>query len=154
MQTMQELLSAHPFFAGLDDDETALVAGCARNVHVDAGARIFSEGGAADTFYLIRHGRVALQLHEPARGHLLIDTIDDGDVLGWSWLVPPYRWFCDARAVTAVSAIAVDGACLRGKCAGDPRFGYALLTRVAGVMYQRMQAARIRLLDVYGGARV
>jgi len=150
MQTIEELLSSHPFFAGLDADAMRLLAGCASNVHFAEGELIFGEGEAADRFYVIRHGRAALQLHSPARGPLLIDTMDEGDVLGWSWLIPPYRYFCDAQAVTPVSATALDGACLRGKCEATPELGYQLLKRVSAVMYQRLQSTRIRLLDLYG----
>jgi CRP/FNR family transcriptional regulator, cyclic AMP receptor protein len=150
MQTLEEVLGSHPFFAGLGSTAMALIAGCASNVHFAAGEFIFGEGEAAGRFYVIRHGRVALQVHSPARGPLVIDTMDDGEVLGWSWLVPPYRYFCDARAVTPVSATALDGACLRGKCEADPELGYQLLKRVTTVMYQRLQSARIRLLDLYG----
>lgn len=150
METVEELLGGHPFFAGLGADAMRLIAGCASNVHFRAGELIFGEGRAADRFYVIRHGRAALQLHSPARGPLLIDTMEEGEVLGWSWLVPPYRYFCDALAVTPVSAIALDGACLRGKCEADPELGYQLLKRVTAVMYQRLQSTRIQLLDVYG----
>jgi CRP/FNR family transcriptional regulator, cyclic AMP receptor protein len=154
MKTMADLLGAHPFFAGLGGGEMALIAGCALNVHFAAGERIFREGDPASTFYLIRQGRVALEIHAPGPGRMVIDTIDDGDVLGWSWLVPPYRWFSDAWAVLPVSAVAIDGGCLREKAETDPRLGYELLKRVTGVMYERMQSARIRLLDVYGTSHV
>jgi CRP/FNR family cyclic AMP-dependent transcriptional regulator len=150
METMEEVLGNHPFFAGLDADAMRLIAGCAFNVHFAQGDRIFNEGEAASRFYVIRRGRVALQVHSPARGSLVTDTMDEGEVLGWSWLVPPYSYFADAEAVTPVSATALDGACLRGKCEADPQLGYELLKRVTSVMYQRMQSARIRLLDVYG----
>jgi CRP/FNR family transcriptional regulator, cyclic AMP receptor protein len=150
MQTIEELLGGHPFFAGLDADVMRLLAGCASNVHFAAGKFIFGEGEEASRFYVIRHGRVALELHSPARGPLVIDSIDQGDVLGWSWLIPPYRSFCDARAVTPVSATALDGACLRGKCEANPELGYQLLKRVSAVMYQRLQSTRVRLLDLYG----
>jgi CRP/FNR family transcriptional regulator, cyclic AMP receptor protein len=149
-KTMEELLGGHPFFAGLGADELRLVAGCASNVHFAAGDYIFSQGSAAGSFYVVRHGRVALEINSPARGPLTIDTIDGGEVLGWSWLIPPYRYFSDARAVTPVSATALDGTCLRGKCEEDAELGYQLLKRVAAVMYQRMQSARIRMLDLYG----
>jgi CRP/FNR family cyclic AMP-dependent transcriptional regulator len=148
--TMEQLLGGHPFFAGLDASAVELVAGCASNVHFAAGSYIFGQGEAADRFYVIRHGRVALEVHSPVRGPLVIDTMDEGEVLGWSWLIPPYRYFADARAVTAVSATALDGACLRGKCEEDPGLGYQLLTRVTAVMFQRLQSARVRLLDLYG----
>ena len=150
METVEELLARHPFFAGLGDDAMRLIAGCASNVHFAAGEFIFGEGEEASHFYLLRHGRVALEIHSPARGPLVIDSMDQGEVLGWSWLVPPYRYFCDARAVTPVSATVLDGACLRGKCEANPELGYQLLKRVAVVMYQRLQSTRIRMLDLYG----
>ena len=154
METMAEVIGGHPFFAGLGAEAMALVAGCAVNVHFAEGELIFREGDRASTFYVIRHGRVALEIHSPGPGRIVIDTIDAGEVLGWSWLVPPYRWFSDARAVLPVSAIAIDGGCLRVKSENDPQLGYQLLKRVADVMYQRMQSARMRLLDLYGAARV
>jgi CRP-like cAMP-binding protein len=150
MTTMEELLGSHPFFAGLGPGAIQLIAGCASNVHFAAGDLIFKEGEAASRFYVIRHGRIALEIHSPARGPLVIDTMDEGEVLGWSWLVSPYRYFGDARAVTPVSATTLDGACLRGKCEADPELGYQLLKRVTDVMYQRLQSARVRLLDLYG----
>jgi CRP/FNR family transcriptional regulator, cyclic AMP receptor protein len=150
MQTIEELLSSHPFFAGLEAGPMRLIAGCASNVHFAADELIFGEGGEASRFYVIRSGRVALEVNSPERGPLIVDTMDQGEVLGWSWLVPPYRYFGDARAVTPVSATALDGACLRGKCEANPELGYQLLKRVATVMYQRLQSSRIRLLDLYG----
>jgi CRP-like cAMP-binding protein len=153
MQTMEQLLAANPFFAGLGEDAIALIAGCATNVHFGADEYVFHEGDPADQFFVVRRGRVALELHAPGTGHHVLDTVEDGDVLGWSWLVPPYRWFLDAKAVTPTSAISIDGACLRGKCDEDPVLGYALLQRVAHVMYERLQSSRVRLLDLYGGRR-
>jgi CRP/FNR family cyclic AMP-dependent transcriptional regulator len=150
METIEELLASHSFFAGLGGSAVQLIAGCASNVHFAAGDCIFREGEAASRFYVIRHGRVALEIHSAERGPLVIDTMDEGEVLGWSWLVSPYRYFADARAVTPVSATALDGTCLRGKCEADPELGYQLLKRVTNVMYQRLQSTRIRLLDLYG----
>jgi len=149
-ETMEELIGRHPFFAGLGPDAIRLIAGCASNVHFAAGDYIFSQGEAASRFYVLRHGRVALEIYSPGRGPLIIDTMDEGEVLGWSWLVSPFRYFTDARAVTPVSATALDGACLRGKCEADPELGYQLLKRVTSVMYQRLQSTRVRLLDLYG----
>ena len=150
MTGIEELLGGHPFFAGLDASALRLIAGCASNVHFAAGDRIFNEAEEASRFYVIRHGRVALEVHSPTRGPLVIDTMEDGEVLGWSWLVAPYQYFGDARAVTPVSATALDGTCLRGKCDADPELGYQLLKRVTNVMYQRLQSARVRMLDLYG----
>ena len=149
MRTLAEYLPEHPFFAGLDDATMELIVGCAKNVHVSPGELLFRTGEPADTFYAIRSGRVALEVHEPRRGSVRIATPSEGEVVGWSWLVPPYRWMFDARVVTSLSAVAIDGACLRGKCAQDPVLGYALMQRVAQVMYQRLQEARVLLLDLY-----
>ncbi len=150
METIQGLLESHPFFAGLSPYALDLIAGCASNVHFDEGSRIFDQDEPASLFYVIRHGRVALEMHSPAKGPLTIDTIDEGEVLGWSWLIPPYRYFASALAVTPVRATALDGACLRDKCEADTDLGYQLLKRVTTVMYQRLQSARVRLLDLYG----
>ena len=150
MQTMEEVLSSHPFFAGLNAGAMRLIAGCASNVHFAEGEFLFEEGHEANQFWVIRRVRVAMQLESPGRGAIVTDTMDEGEVVGWSWLVPPYRFFADGRAVTPVSATALDGACLRGKCEADPELGYQLLKRVTSVMYQRLQSTRIRLVDLYG----
>jgi CRP/FNR family cyclic AMP-dependent transcriptional regulator len=150
MRTLEELLADGPVFAGLERSQLELIAGCAQNVGFTRGDRIFREGDPADTFYLLRKGRVALTNHVPARGDLTIETIEPGDVVGWSWLFPPFTWHFDARAVDDVRAIAFDGACLRGKCEGDHTLGFALLTRFAQIMIDRLQATRTRLIDVYG----
>jgi CRP/FNR family transcriptional regulator, cyclic AMP receptor protein len=149
VRTIEQYLPDHPFFTGLDESAIALLAGCAVNVHVDAGRMLFREGEPADRFYVVRRGRVAIEVRSPT-GPIVIDTADEGDVVGWSWLVPPYRWVFDARAVLPTGAVAFDAVCLRGKCDADPALGFALMQRVARVMYERLQAARVRLLDLYG----
>ncbi|MEW6297049.1 MAG: cyclic nucleotide-binding domain-containing protein [Thermodesulfobacteriota bacterium] len=150
MQTLEPILAAHPFFQDLDPRHLQLVVGCASNVRFDAGQFIFREGEAANQFYLLRHGTVRLEIFVPERGPLIIQTLGAGDVLGWSWLFPPYRWHFDARAAALVRAIALDGKCLRTKCEDDHDLGYALVKRFAHVMMQRLQATRLQLLDVYG----
>lgn len=150
MRTLEDLATDTPVFAGMDPEHLALVVGCASNTGFEAGEHVFREGDPADTFYLVRKGSVALEIHAPGRGSLTIETIGEGDVVGWSWLFPPYRWHFDARAVGSVRAIAFDGACLRGKCGDDPALGYDLMRRFAQLMVERLQATRLRLLDVYG----
>ena len=150
MKTLADEIAETDVFAGLPRDDLELLAGCGRNVGFDAGELLFEEGEPADVFFLLRRGRVALELHSPTRGGLTIDTVDAGSVVGWSWLFPPYRWQFDARAIDPVRAVAFDGACLRGKCDDDPRLCYSLMGRFGQVMVDRLQAARIRLLDVYG----
>ena len=154
MRTLVELLSACPVFTGLDGTTLELIAGCGRNVRFAAGQQLFREGEPADTFYVLRHGVVTLEMRVPARRPLVIETVHDGDVVGWSWLVPPYRWAFDARAAEPTAAVALDGACLREKCREDPALGFELLQRFSQVMVERLQAARLRLLDVYGDPRV
>jgi CRP/FNR family transcriptional regulator, cyclic AMP receptor protein len=150
MQTIAEYLPHHPFFAGLDDSVADLVAGCAVNVHFRPGQHLFHEGEPADAFYVIRRGRVSLEVHAPAGPSVVVDSAHDDDVVGWSWLVPPYRWRYDARATEETSVIAFDAACLRAKGQADPEVGYALLQRVVTVMAARLHSARTRLLDLYG----
>jgi CRP-like cAMP-binding protein len=101
---------------------------------------------------VIRHGSVAIELYSPPRGGVTIETLAPGEVLGWSWLLPPYRWHFDARALSQVRVTAFDGACLRRKCEEDPALGYELMQRFAQVMLERLQWTRLRLLDVYGRA--
>ena len=152
METLAELIASSPVFAGLAADDLALIAGCAQNCGFEENELLFREGDAADTFYLVRRGRVAFELNTPDRGGLVIDTADPGDVVGWSWLFPPYRWHFDAKALAGVRATSFDGVCLRGKCDADPSLGYGLMSRFARVMIERLQWTRLRLLDVYGYA--
>lgn len=150
MKSMADLITAHPFFAGVDEATIDLLAGCARNVHFRAGEVIFREGGAADAFYLVRSGGVSIQLHDPAGGGIAIDTVDADEVVGWSWLSETPRWHFDAVAVRETSAIAFDATCLRAKCEADHSVGYVFLTQVVRVMTHRLRSAQARLLDLYG----
>jgi len=143
-------LSEHAFFDGLPGDTLELISGCGWNVHFDSNARIISENAPADTFYVLRTGKVAIEINTPHRGSVVIETIGPGDLLGVSWLLPPYRWTFDSRAVEPTSAIAIDAACLRGKCDDDPALGYELFKRFAGLVRDRLQATRLQLLDLYG----
>jgi CRP-like cAMP-binding protein len=152
LETIETLLRDVPLFRGLSEEALELIAGCGANTHFREGGVLFRQGDPAETFYVVRHGSVALELFVPARGPVTIETIEAGDVLGWSWLFPPYRWQFDARALVEVRATAFDGTCLRGKCDEDARLGYDLMSRFARVMTERLQWTRIRLLDVYGYA--
>jgi hypothetical protein len=93
---------------------------------------------------------VAIEVQAPGRGPLVIETVGPGAVVGWSWLFPPYSWRFDARAMDPVGAIALNATGLRHKAEQDPVAGYALMARVAGVLLDRLQSTRVRLLDVYG----
>lgn len=149
-QTLEPILAQHPFFQALDPRHLGIIVGCASNVRFDAGAYIFHEGQEANQFYIIRHGKVALELFTPTRGGLTIQTLGAGDVLGWSWLFPPYCWRFDARVLELTRAIALDGKCLRAKCDEDHSLGYDMVKRFAQVIIERLQASRLQLLDLYG----
>ena len=118
-------------------------------MHFKEGEELFHQGDKADRFFVLRSGRVALEIFVPQRGALPLDVVGEGEVLGVSWLIPPYRWFFDARAKDSVSAVSLDGKCLRQKCEEDPRLGYELMKRFATVMSDRLQATRVRLIDIY-----
>jgi len=153
METLERIVADHPFFSGLDHDFTELVVGCASNVRFRAGDYIFKEGDPADTFYLIREGKVALEIFAPQHKPLIVSTLSVGDILGWSWLVPPYVWKFHAHAMSDTRAIALDGKCLRNKCESNHDLGYELFKRFAHIMEQRLEATRFQLLDVYATRR-
>lgn len=150
MQTPELYLAEHPFLKDLDPHHITFITGCASDIQFQEGQYIFREGEEADYFYIIRSGKVAIELFAPERGSITIQTIGDGDVVGWSWLIPPHRWRFDARAVEPTVAIALDGRCLRFKCEEDHDLGYELLKRFARVITSRLEATRLQLLDVYG----
>jgi CRP-like cAMP-binding protein len=150
MEGLERILGEQPFFAGLAPAHLALVTGCARNHRFDAASYLFREGEAADEFFLIRHGRVALEIAAPGRAPIVFATLGPGEIVGASWLVPPYRWMFDARALDLTRAIGIDGACLRGKCEADHDFGFDMMKRFLPILVSRLHATRLQILDVYG----
>ena len=150
METLERILAAHPFFEGLEARHVALLVSCATNMRFDAGTFLFRAGEEANQFFLLRDGRVALELTAPGREPLVLQTLGPGDILGWSWLIPPYHWMFDAVVVEPTRAFSLDGKCLRGKCEADHDLGYELLKRFAHIMEERLQATRLQLLDLYG----
>lgn len=150
MKGIDEIVREHPFFQGLDPDFCDLVCGCAKNMRFNAGEYLFQEGGAADMLYLIRHGRVALETHRPGQSPVCFQTVGEGDLVGLSWLVPPYRWSYDARALEVTRAIGMDATCLRNKCDADHSLGYEVMQRLVPILVNRLQATRWQVMDVYG----
>ena len=142
-------ISAHPFFAALTDAQLAALAEDAITETFTAGQRLFDEGGIADRFWLIEQGNIALDMRIPGRGDQIVETLGPGTVLGWSWLHPPYRWHFGAMARVATTTIAFDAASVRRRCDADPAFGYAALCAFTPVITERLQATRLRLLDLY-----
>ncbi len=150
MNTIADELANHRFFAKIEPEHLAVIGGCGRNVVVPSGTTIIREGAQADAFWALRTGRVALGVVAPGRGLQTLETLHAGDILGWAWLFPPYRWHFDAEALDDVHAIVFDAACLRGKCQDDPALGFDLAQRFASILDERLQATRMRLLDLYG----
>jgi len=148
-ESLEQLVLAHPIFRGMETELAVLIAGCARNSYFAAGAYLVREGAPADSFFLIREGRVAMEIAAPGRTPQIFSTPGAGEIVGISWLSPPYVWTFDARALTPLRAIAVDAACLRGKCERDPRLGYELLKRLSAILVARLHATRLQMFDVY-----
>jgi len=146
-------LEEHAFLAGFPAEAIDLLAASGQEASFAAGALLFREGSPADTAYLITGGQVALEVHAPNRGPVVVDTVGAGHVVGLSWAAPPFRYQFDARALHQVEAVAVDTARLRAALAEDPVLGFLFLDRLASVMLGRLQATRIRLLDLYGPVR-
>ncbi|WP_199850589.1 Crp/Fnr family transcriptional regulator [Streptomyces sp. CMB-StM0423] len=122
----------------------------ARSVAFDAGQRIFDEGQRADRFWILHTGSVTLDVHVPGRRAATVETLGSGDLLGWSWLFPPYQWHLGAQALSPVRALEFDARVVRALCEADPVTGRAVARRVAEIIGHRLQSARTRLLDLYG----
>lgn len=150
MRTIADLMREAPLFADMRSDRLQLLAGCGRNVQFAEGETLFREEQPADLFYLLRHGTITLETYVPTRGPITIETLAAGEVLGWSWLFPPYRWHFDARALSLVRAVEFDTTCLREKLEEDAALGFDLMSRFAQVLQQRLRWTRMRLIDVYG----
>ena len=150
MYGLEKPIKEHRFFADLEPSYCEMIAGCGKNVRFEAGQYLFHEGESADQFFLIRHGRVAFEVTVPGRGAMRFLTIDPGEIAGISWLVPPYRWNYDAKALELTRAIALDAKCLRGKCEEDHHLGYELMKRFVPELVRRLHTTRLQLLDVYG----
>ena len=149
MKTLEKILSEHPFFHDFPERHLALVVGCASNARFETGNVIFREGEEANMFYLIRQGKVALQMASERRGPFTVLTVGEGEILGWSWLFPPHKYKFSARTLEPTRAFAIDGRCLRGKAEEDHDLGYHLLKRWAPILERALDATRLQLVNVY-----
>lgn len=145
---LEGTLAAHPFAAGMDPAVLRTIVGCCSNAAYRPGEYIFREGEAADNFYLIRHGVVALEIHVPQGPPIVVETLEAGDIFGWSWLVPPYRWSNDARANEQTRLLKLDAACLRRKMEDDRDLGYEIYKRFLPIMAQRLATNRLRIVEL------
>lgn len=146
IEVTAEALSGHPFLHGMPRDHLAVLAEAARDVTFPARHRLFEDGGSASRFWLIQSGHVTLDLHVPGQGRMRIETIGMGELLGWSWLFPPYRWSFGAVAARQTEAFEFDARAVRACCQADPTLGYGLTQRLARVLAKRLQATRVRLI--------
>ena len=146
---IKDLLAETPFFDDMEDKYLDLLSSCGELVHFHEGDFLLKEAEEANSFYLIRSGKAAIESHMPGNT-LTVATTGTGGIVGHSWLFPPYRNQFDARAVTNVGAIRLDGKCLRGKAEEDHELGYQFMKRFAALMLERMQATRRQMLDIYG----
>jgi CRP/FNR family transcriptional regulator, cyclic AMP receptor protein len=153
MESIEQALSATRMFHNLAPDQIKAIADLGEDVEFADGRAVMIEGDPADSFYLIRDGFVALQTQSPA-GAITIETLHNGDPIGWSWLIEPYLSHFDARSRGITRAIRFDAAALRQRCAEDAQLGYELMRSFASVIVERLHATRLQLLDVYGRAAV
>ncbi|HTT15332.1 MAG TPA: cyclic nucleotide-binding domain-containing protein [Thermoplasmata archaeon] len=141
----------HPFLHGLDAAFVERIAHGAREVAYDPGDMLFREGEGAERFYLVFQGKVALEIETPERPRLTIQTVGPGDVVGWSWLFAPHRWRFDARAVKATRVLALEAPTVRAALDAHPIEGYRFLLRLLPVLGERLEMARLQILDIHGG---
>jgi CRP-like cAMP-binding protein len=151
---LEAQVAAHPFFAGMSAHYICLLADCAIATRFEKDQVIFRAGETANRFYLIESGKIVLESGENAGGEpVIIDTIGAGDLLGWSWIFPPYIWHFTARAVELTNSIFFYGTILREYCDKDSALGYELFKRMSEVMIRRLQGARSQLLEAMAKIR-
>ena len=148
MKDLRAIISQHQLFHGLSARHSEILAGHASEAHFDTDQILFREGEVAWQFYLIQSGRIVLESYTPPHGMLHMQFVPAGEVLGWSWLFPPFHWHFQARAVEATEAILLDGCRLLIACEEDPNFGYQLMKRIAQVLIHRLEAGHKRLLEL------
>ena len=153
-EKLEAQVAAHPFFIGMSAHYIRLLSDCALATRFEKDQVIFHAGETANRFYLIESGKVVLESAADAgSAPVIIDTIAAGDLLGWSWIFPPFIWHFTARAVQPTSSIFFYGTILREYCEKDPKLGYELFKRMSEVMMRRLQRARTELLEAMGKNR-
>jgi CRP/FNR family transcriptional regulator, cyclic AMP receptor protein len=151
VEPIERLIRKHAFFRDLSPHQYRLLADSAMRTQFSAGEAIFQQGDPANRFYLIQRGKVAVEAWLRDRGTITIQTLVGGDVLGWSWLFPPYYWQFGARALEDTDAIFIYGTPLREECESDHELGYELMKRVSEVMLERLQSTRRQLAGIPPG---
>lgn len=148
----EEILSGMPFFDGLDPDFVKFLADCARSRQVEGNQALFRQGDPASQFFLLRTGSVSIEIPAIAGPTLQVQRLGPGKILGWSWLLPPYKWSFQARAEQDSEVLEFDGRAILERCEEDPRFGYELIKRFSGLMAERLDAAHRKMMDQWSPA--
>lgn len=151
-ESLVKYLMQHDFFRDLDPRAAAFLADNGRNTSLENGAVLFEHGQPADRFYLIRSGRITVGVPAIEGPSLEVQTLGSGEVLGWSWLIPPYRWNFRGRVIDAAQVVEFDGRIILERCESDPAFGYPLMKRFAALMSERLEAARRKMMDQWNPA--
>ncbi|MDH3636303.1 MAG: cyclic nucleotide-binding domain-containing protein [Gammaproteobacteria bacterium] len=146
-QSIEDYLSDHAFFSGMDDSYVKFLSDSATELQMKMGDVLFQYGKPADKFYLLREGQMSIQVPALMGPALDIQTLGNDQILGWSWLIPPYRWSFMARALEDSDLIEFDGSAILARCQEDPKFGYELFKRFAALMSERLDAARQKMMD-------
>jgi CRP/FNR family cyclic AMP-dependent transcriptional regulator len=146
-QSIEDYLSAHAFFSRMDSSFLKFLSNSAAGLRIKKGDVLFKQGAPADKFYLLRNGQVSVQVPALVGPALEIQTLGEDQILGWSWLIPPYRWSFLARAVEDSDLLEFDGSAILARCEKDPKFGYELFKRFAALMSERLDAARQKMMD-------
>lgn len=148
-KTIEKLIAQQPFFAGMDSRLIEILAGCAVNKRFKKGEFLTRYGEEANEFFLIRSGIVAVGMYLQRPEPMIIQKLEAGDILGWSWTVPPYTWHFDAKVMQDASVLVMDAQCLRGKMEADAELGYQMLKRFTPIMSKRMFHTQLQLLDMF-----
>jgi len=149
--SIRQYLEQHPFFAGLPAPLLSVVVPAAEEINVEAQCKVFRQETAADHFYVVLDGQVAVEVPAVAGEPAQLQTLGPGKLLGWSWLIPPHRWHFDARALQPTRLLRLDGQRLREWCRANPELGYPLLEREASLMMERLREARLRVMEAHVG---
>jgi len=144
-----DVIAANPFFAGLSREDVEFLAGKAELRHLSRDSVLFRYGDRADRFYVVVSGKVSVEVAALEGPPLELQALDAGAVLGWSWLIPPYKWSFQARADEDTEVLEFDGRAIRARCEADPRFGYELIKRFSGLMSERLHFAREKMMEAW-----
>ena len=146
-QSITEYLSAHEFFSEFSDDVLKFLCECSSMCEIKKGQILFRQGEHADKFYVVRSGRISIQMPAIMGPTLEIQAVEEDQVLGWSWLISPYRWNFQTKAEEDSELLQFDGTAILARCEQEPKFGYELLKKFAGLMSVRLNAARQKMMD-------